>query len=79
MEEFYILNSIQKKISRNQKGDQILDVGMQKQKQFWNRDAKRSPKTATPHIHFTYWPYQIGLYCSPYIMCSAEPSVHFST
>ena len=26
-----------------------------------NRDAKRSPKTTTPHIHFTYWPYQVGL------------------
>ena len=20
-----------------------------------------SPKTATPHIHLTYWPYQVGL------------------
>ena len=41
--------------------DKKLDVGMQKQIQFWNRDAKRSPKTTSPHIHFTYWPYQVGL------------------
>ena len=34
---------------------------MQNRKQFWNRDAKRSPKTTSLHIHFTYWPYQVGL------------------
>ena len=61
IEEFYFVNSIQKKIERKKKWDQLLDVEMQKQKQFWNRGAKRSPNPTTSHIHFTYWPYQVDL------------------
>ena len=37
-----------KKNCAQNKDKQLLDVGMQKQKQFWNRDAKRSPK---PPVH----------------------------
>ena len=55
----------EKKIIQNnvsaKEGDQLLDVELQNQKQFWNRDAKRYPKTTTSHIHFTYWLYQDGL------------------
>ena len=55
---------MQKKFSAK-KWDQLLDVGMQKQKQLWNQDAKKSPKTTSPHIHFTYRPYQVGLVLLP--------------
>ena len=44
IEEFYNKNCAQKK------EEPLLDVGMHKQKQFWNWDAKRSPKTKSPHI-----------------------------
>ena len=50
MEEFYIVNSIQKN-ERKKNWDQLLDAGMQKQKQFWNRDAKGSTKTSSSHIY----------------------------
>ena len=43
------------------KGDQLLDVEMQKQKKIWSQDAKRYNKTTTSHIYFTYWPYQVCL------------------
>ena len=49
--------------------DQLLDVEMQKQKQFWNQGAKRSPNPTTSHILFTYWSYQVGFLIShPYLM-----------
>ena len=30
------------------------------------------PKTTTPHIHFTYWPYQVGQYHLGSIRASME-------
>ena len=55
---FSIFNTRRKKIST--KKNKLLDVEMQKQNQFWNRDAKRYPKTTSSHVHL-YWPYQVGL------------------
>ena len=40
---------MQTEFERGNKWEQLLDVKMQKPKQIWNQDAKRSPKTTTSH------------------------------
>ena len=68
IEELYIVNLKKKMSGKNE--SQLRDVKLQKQKQFWNWDAKRSPKTTSPHIYCTYWPYQVDLMCRCMCMCT---------